>query len=113
TGQRWGNPLYRWDRLKRQGFGWWIERFRKTLERFDAVRLDHFIGFQRYWEIPADRPTAVEGRWVPGPGAALFEAVQQALGTLPLIAEDLGAVTPEVKALRDRFELPGIRLLQF
>ncbi len=113
TGQRWGNPLYRWDRLKSQGFGWWIERFRKTLERFDAVRLDHFIGFQRYWEIPADKPTAVEGRWVPGPGADLFEAVRAALGTLPLIAEDLGAVTPEVKALRDRFELPGIRILQF
>jgi len=115
TGQRWGNPLYRWARIRRTGWAWWIERFRQTLRRFDAVRLDHFIGFTRYWEIPAAEPTAMRGRWRPGPGARLFRAVQRALGTkeLPFIAEDLGAVTPEVTALRDRLGLPGIRILQF
>ncbi|WP_373047775.1 4-alpha-glucanotransferase [Vulgatibacter sp.] len=115
TGQRWGNPLYRWQRLRRGGYGWWVERFRQTLHRFDAVRLDHFIGFTRYWEIPADEPTAINGKWLPGPGAHFFRAVQKALGTeeLPLIAEDLGAVTPEVTALRDAFGMPGIRILQF
>lgn len=115
TGQRWGNPLYRWDVLRESGYAWWIARFRQMLRRFDAVRLDHFIGFTRYWEIPASEPTAMNGKWVPGPGAQFFEAVQRALGTaeLPLIAEDLGAVTPEVTALRDRFAMPGIRLLQF
>jgi 4-alpha-glucanotransferase len=113
TGQRWGNPLYRWDVLEQTGFRWWIRRFAQMLERFDAVRLDHFIGFQRFWEIPAGEPTAQNGRWVPGPGAKLFEALRRAFGTLPLIAEDLGAVTPEVTALRDRFDLPGIKLLQF
>ncbi|MEW5851005.1 MAG: 4-alpha-glucanotransferase [Myxococcota bacterium] len=113
TGQRWGNPLYRWKHLRAQGYAWWIERFRITLHRFDAVRLDHFIGFTRYWEIPADEPTAVRGRWMKGPGAPFFRAVRDELGTLPLIAEDLGAVTPAVKALRDRFHLPGIKILQF
>ena len=113
TGQRWGNPLYRWDALERTGFRWWVERFARMLERFDAIRLDHFIGFQRYWEIPASEPTARKGRWVPGPGAGLFEAVRRVHRSLPLIAEDLGAVTPEVTALRDQFNLPGIKLLQF
>jgi 4-alpha-glucanotransferase len=113
TGQRWGNPLYRWRVLRKSGYGWWIDRLRQMLERFDAIRLDHFIGFQRYWEIPASAPTAVEGRWMKGPGAHFFEAVRGALGRLPLIAEDLGAVTPRVRRLRDRFHLPGIRLLQF
>lgn len=113
TGQRWGNPLYDWPRIAEAGFAWWIDRLRITLERFHAVRLDHFIGFQRYWEIPAHEPTAEHGVWEPGPGAALFEAVRDALGDLPLIAEDLGAVTPEVHALRDRFQLPGLRILQF
>jgi 4-alpha-glucanotransferase len=113
TGQRWGNPLYRWPVLRRTGYRWWIDRFRQTLTRFDAVRLDHFIGFTRAWEIPADEPTATNGRWVPGPGAPFFRAVGRAVGDLPLIAEDLGAVTPEVTALRDRFGLPGIRILQF
>ncbi len=113
TGQRWGNPLYRWTAMAERGFAWWIDRLRVTLERFHAVRLDHFIGFQRYWEIPANEPTAEHGVWEPGPGAALFDAVRDALGELPLIAEDLGAVTPEVKALRDRFGLPGLRILQF
>jgi 4-alpha-glucanotransferase len=106
TGQRWGNPLYRWDE---RTLRWWSTRFEHLLRMFDALRLDHFIGFTRYWEIPASEPTAIRGRWVPGPGARLFER----LGDAPLIAEDLGAVTPEVTALRDRFGFPGIRLLQF
>jgi 4-alpha-glucanotransferase len=113
TGQRWGNPLYRWDRLREEGFTWWIERFRAMLAYFDAIRLDHFIGFVRYWEIPAEEATAVKGRWREGPGAAFFDALAAAFGTLPLVAEDLGAVTGEVKALRDRYELPGIKVLQF
>ncbi len=113
TGQRWGNPLYRWRRLKRTGYAWWVERMKVTLGRFDAIRLDHFIGFHRYWEIPADEPTAIVGRWMKGPGKDLFRILKAQLGALPLIAEDLGVVTPAVKALRDRFDLPGIRVLQF
>ncbi|HYS09264.1 MAG TPA: 4-alpha-glucanotransferase [Myxococcales bacterium] len=109
TGQRWGNPLYDWDKMERTGFRWWLARFAHTFALFDAVRLDHFIGFTRYWEIPADEPTAQNGRWRPAPGARLFEA----LGPAQLIAEDLGAVTPEVTALRERFRFPGIKLLQF
>jgi 4-alpha-glucanotransferase len=113
TGQRWGNPLYRWDRMRADGFAWWIARFRATLGAFDALRLDHFIGFARYWEIAAHEATAVNGHWREGPGVPFFAAVREALGDLPLIAEDLGAMTPEVHALRDRFELPGIKVLQF
>ncbi|HEY1696998.1 MAG TPA: 4-alpha-glucanotransferase [Polyangiaceae bacterium] len=113
TGQRWGNPLYRWRRMRKTGYRWWIDRLRTTLRRFDAVRLDHFIGFQRYWEIPATEPTAVRGRWMKGPGADFFDAVKAALGELPLIAEDLGETTPAVYALRDRYRLPGIKILQF
>jgi 4-alpha-glucanotransferase len=113
TGQRWGNPLYRWDRMRKTGYAWWIERFRATLAAFDAVRLDHFIGFTRYWAIPGHEPTAVNGRWRRGPGTHFFKAIKRGLGTLPLIAEDLGVVTPEVKALRDHFGLPGIKILQF
>jgi 4-alpha-glucanotransferase len=113
TGQRWGNPLYRWAEMRATGFAWWIARFRATLALFDAVRLDHFIGYTRYWAIPAREPTAVKGRWRPGPGARFFRAVAAALGELPLIAEDLGAVTPEVESLRARFGFPGIKLLQF
>ena len=109
TGQRWGNPLYRWEEIERTGFRWWRQRFGRLLSLFDAVRLDHFIGFTRYWEIAADEPTAQNGRWIPGPGARLFEA----LGKAQLIAEDLGAVTPEVTALREQFGFPGIKLLQF
>jgi 4-alpha-glucanotransferase len=113
TGQRWGNPLYRWRRMKKSGYAWWIDRLRIALRRFDAVRLDHFIGFQRYWEIPATEPTAIRGRWMKGPGSDFFDAVGRALGHLPLIAEDLGEVTAAVYALRDRYRLPGIRILQF
>ena len=113
TGQRWGNPLYRWARLRKTGYAWWVARFAAMLERFDAVRIDHFIGFQRYWEIPASEATAVNGRWMKGPGAHFFATVRKKLGALPLIAEDLGAVTPAVLALRDEFRLPGIKVLQF
>ncbi len=113
TGQLWGNPLYRWERMAEDGYRWWIARVRHTLALVDVVRIDHFIGFVRYWEIPAGAPTAQTGRYVPGPGADFLQALQRALGGLPLIAEDLGAVTPEVEALRDAFALPGMKVLQF
>ncbi len=113
TGQRWGNPLYRWSRIRRSGYRWWVDRFRKALERFDAVRLDHFIGFVRYWEVKASEPTAMNGRWMKGPGKELFDAVKRAVGDLPLVAEDLGAVTRKVTKLRRDLRLPGIRLAQF
>jgi 4-alpha-glucanotransferase len=113
TGQRWGNPLYRWPRLRETGYHWWIERFRAALGRFHAIRLDHFIGFSRYWEIPASEPTAVNGRWVPGPGWPFFRALHAALGELPLIAENLGLVTPAVERLRRKLGAPGLRILQF
>ncbi len=113
-GQLWGNPLYRWDRLRERGYAWWVERLRRGFELFDAVRLDHFIGFHNYWEIPAGARTAREGRWAPGPGAEFFQVVGRRLGgRLELIAEDLGVVTGGVKALRDRFGFPGMRVLQF
>jgi 4-alpha-glucanotransferase len=113
TGQRWGNPLYHWPAHEEDGFAWWIARIRQTIALVDIVRIDHFRGFAGYWEIPASEPTAIHGRWMPGPGAKLFEAIQQALGKLPIIAEDLGIITPDVTALRDQFELPGMRILQF
>jgi 4-alpha-glucanotransferase len=113
TGQRWGNPLYRWRRMRKSDYRWWVERMRVTLRRFDAVRLDHFIGFTRYWRIPASEPTAIRGQWIKGPGAGFFDAVRAALGDLPLIAEDLGEATAAVYALRDRYGLPGIKILQF
>ena len=114
TGQRWGNPLYDWRRLEDEGFAWWRDRLRANLERADWVRLDHFRGFAAYWEVPAEEPTAVNGRWVDGPGRALFDALASELGAdLPLIAEDLGVITPEVDALRDGLRLPGMKVLQF
>jgi len=113
TGQLWGNPLYRWDVMAPGGFAWWIERLRTTLRLVDIVRLDHFRGFEGYWEIPAQEKTAIRGRWVKGPGETFFKAVQQALGGAPIIAEDLGVITPEVEALRDGFGFPGMRVLQF
>lgn len=113
TGQLWGNPVYRWDVMARDGYAWWIERFRATHDLVDIIRLDHFRGFEKYWEVPGTDTTALDGRWVPGPGAALFQAVQQALGKLPIIAEDLGIITAEAHALRDRFGFPGMRVLQF
>ncbi len=113
TGQLWGNPLYRWKRMQSAGFEWWLRRMRVTLSRFDAVRLDHFIGFHRYWEVAASATTAKEGRFVPVPGDAFFDAAKKHLGGLPFVAEDLGIVTDEVCALRDRFSLPGMRVLEF
>jgi 4-alpha-glucanotransferase len=114
TGQRWGNPLYRWQVLAADGYAFWIERLRRVLELVDLVRIDHFRGFAAYWEIPATEETAINGRWVPGPGMALFRALRAALGDdLPLIAEDLGIITEDVEALRDDLQLPGMAILQF
>lgn len=113
TGQRWGNPLYRWSMHAGDGYAWWIERMRRTFELVDIVRIDHFRGFAAYWEIPANEPTAVAGRWVHGPGEALFDAIAKALGPLPIIAEDLGIITPDVEALRRGCGFPGMRVLQF
>ncbi len=113
TGQRWGNPLYRWPAHETEGYAWWIERIRKTIELVDIVRIDHFRGFAGYWEIPAAEPTAINGRWMPGPGEKMFDAIQATLGRLPIIAEDLGVVTPDVVALLEKFNFPGMRILQF
>jgi 4-alpha-glucanotransferase len=113
TGQLWGNPLYRWDAMERDGFAWWIERFRGSLKLYDLIRIDHFRGFAAYWEIPFPAETAIEGRWVPAPGREMLEAVRAALGGMPIIAEDLGVITPDVEALRDDFGLPGMAVLQF
>jgi 4-alpha-glucanotransferase len=113
TGQLWGNPLYDWAVLQETAYAWWIARLRATLAQVDLVRLDHFRGFEAYWEVPAGNSTAEIGRWVPGPGADLFKALRRALGRLPLIAEDLGVITPPVEALRRQFHLPGMRILQF
>ena len=128
-GQRWGNPLYRWDRMAGENFGWWTARVRRALAQTDGFRIDHFRGFAAYWEVPADCPTAMQGRWVPGPGAALFEALADALagalagapanalanplGALPIVAEDLGIITPDVTALREACGFPGMRVMQF
>jgi 4-alpha-glucanotransferase len=113
TGQLWGNPIYRWDALAQDGYGWWLDRFRATFEMVDMIRLDHFRGFEAYWEIPATEPTAVHGRWVKGPGADLFRAAKAKLGDLPLVAENLGVITPEVEAIRAEFGFPGMAVLQF
>src|SRR5207248_4681811 len=113
TGQLWGNPIYRWDLLSQCGYRWWIDRFRASLKLFDVARLDHFRGFEAYWEIPARAPTAANGKWVKGPGAELFRVVQAALGELPIVAENLGVITPEVEAIRHEFGYPGMSLLQF
>ncbi len=112
-GQLWGNPLYDWAALADSGFAWWKARLRACLALVDLVRLDHFRGFESYWEIPAESLTARTGRWVPAPGVALLESLKADLGSLPLIAEDLGLITPEVDALRKHFDLPGMRVLQF
>jgi len=113
TGQRWGNPLYRWDVLAAHGFDWWIERIRRAVEIYDIVRLDHFRGFEAYWAIPAKEKTAVKGEWIKAPGLELFRALEAALGPLPLVAEDLGLITPEVEALRLGLGMPGMKVLQF
>jgi len=113
TGQRWGNPLYRWDVLAAGGFGWWIDRIRRAINLYDIVRLDHFRGFEAYWAIPAKEETAVNGQWIKAPGLELFRALETALGPLPLVAEDLGLITPEVDALRIELGMPGMKVLQF
>ncbi|MDX1524364.1 MAG: 4-alpha-glucanotransferase, partial [Anaerolineae bacterium] len=113
TGQLWGNPLYHWIVMAGQGYRWWIERIRATLNLVDIIRIDHFRGFEAYWEIAADEETAINGRWVKAPGAELFKAIEEALGELPILAEDLGVITPEVRDLRDHFNFPGMKILQF
>ena len=113
TGQLWGNPIYRWDLLAADGYQWWIERFRASFALFDMVRLDHFRGFESYWEVPASETTAMHGRWVEGPGENLLSALQNAFGELPIVAENLGVITPPVEKLRQQFGLPGMSLLQF
>ncbi len=113
TGQRWGNPLYRWDVMKEQGYAWWIDRMRWLTRNFDYIRLDHFRGFSQFWEIPASEPTAVSGHWVDGPKDDLFLKLHEALGGLPFFAEDLGYITPDVTALRERLKIPGMAVLQF
>jgi 4-alpha-glucanotransferase len=112
-GQLWGNPVYNWDALRQRGFRWCIDRLRALLVHVDVIRLDHFRGFAAAWHVPAGAPTAQSGQWVPGPHADFFSAVQQELGGLPFIAEDLGVITPDVSALRDSFHIPGTRVLQF
>jgi len=113
TGQRWGNPLYRWDVLAETGYAWWVQRIRRSVMQYDIVRLDHFRGFEAYWSIPGNEETAVNGEWVKAPGAALFDRLEQVLGPLPIVAEDLGLITPEVDALRLSRGMPGMRVLQF
>mgnify|MGYP000287417840 CR=1 FL=1 len=113
TGQCWGNPIYDWAELKRTGYAWWIKRMRAAFQLFDSVRLDHFRGFEAYWEVPGSAVTAEKGRWVKGPGADLFIAIEQALGKLPIVAENLGLITPEVETLRAQFDYPGMSILQF
>ncbi len=113
TGQRWGNPLYRWDVMAKNNYRWWLSRFRKTFEQVDIVRIDHFRGFEAYWEVPANEETAINGRWVKAPGRQLFATLKRQLGDLPIIAEDLGLITPEVTALREEFHFPGMKVLQF
>src|SRR5450432_3816824 len=113
TGQRWGNPLYRWDVMKERGYEWWIQRLRWATQHCDYIRLDHFRGFDQFWEIPAEDPTAVNGRWVDGPRDDLFTKLRETLGGLPFFAEDLGYITPEVHALRERLQIPGMAVLQF
>jgi len=113
TGQLWGNPVYRWEDLKASGYRWWIDRVRASLNMFDMVRLDHFRGFEAYWEIPAGDATAENGKWVKGPGADLFQALTNSLGPLPIVAENLGVITPEVEGIRKQFGYPGMAILQF
>ena len=113
TGQLWGNPIYDWKAMHADGYAWWIRRLRAAFELYDIVRIDHFRGFEAYWEVPGDAATAVNGRWVEGPGAALFDAVTRALGPLPIVAENLGVITPAVEELRKQFGYPGMSILQF
>lgn len=113
TGQLWGNPLYKWDAMKKEKFRWWIERFEQMFDLYDSIRVDHFRGFDAYWSVSASEKTAVKGEWIKAPGIELFETIKKELGDLPIIAEDLGVMTPEVEDLRDRFDFPGMKILQF
>jgi 4-alpha-glucanotransferase len=113
TGQRWGNPIYNWERMRECGFQWWIDRFRSTMDQCDLFRLDHFRGFEAYWEISATEATAIRGEWKKAPGGELFTAARTALGELPIVAENLGVITPEVEAIRKEFRFPGMAILQF
>ncbi len=113
TGQRWGNPLYRWKRMRERGYTWWTRRLARTFKLYDLVRLDHFRGFAGYWEVPAEEETAVNGRWVEGPGASLFDTLRHNLGSLPVVAENLGVITPDVTALMEQQHFPGMAVLQF
>ncbi len=112
-GQLWGNPVYDWDTHRATGYRWWISRLQARMVFLDAIRVDHFRGFEAAWHIPAGAATAASGRWIPGPGADFFAQARRALGGLPLLAEDLGVITPAVTALREQFQLPGMRVLQF
>jgi 4-alpha-glucanotransferase len=112
-GQRWGNPVYRWKLLQERGFDWWVARIRRSLALCDSIRLDHFRGFEAFWSIPAEEPTAIHGTWVKAPGYELFNRLKEVFGDLPFIAEDLGVITPEVEELRQHFGMPGMKILQF
>ena len=113
TGQLWGNPVYDWKHLKNERFDWWVQRFKKLVQLVDVVRIDHFRGFQSFWQVPKGEKTAVNGEWAEGPGAAFFETVERELGHLPIWAEDLGVITSDVEKLRDDFHFPGMNVLQF
>jgi 4-alpha-glucanotransferase len=113
TGQRWGNPLYKWGLLKERGFDWWVARIRRSLTLYDVIRLDHFRGFEAFWSIPAEEETAINGQWIKAPGHELFQRLKEVFGELPFVAEDLGLITPEVDELREHFGMPGMRILQF
>jgi 4-alpha-glucanotransferase len=113
TGQLWGNPVYNWEELQKQDFKWWVQRFQAMLDYVDVIRIDHFRGFEAFWTVPQGEETAMNGKWVKAPGEELFDAIKQKLGKLPVLAEDLGVITPEVEALRDKYEFPGMKVLQF
>ncbi|MBF2065761.1 MAG: 4-alpha-glucanotransferase [Calothrix sp. C42_A2020_038] len=113
TGQLWGNPVYKWEELEKQDFKWWIQRFEVMLDYVDIIRIDHFRGFEAFWAVPHGEETAENGEWIKAPGEALFQTIARKLGRLPILAEDLGVITPEVEALRDQFEFPGMKILQF
>ncbi|MEX0905928.1 MAG: 4-alpha-glucanotransferase [Balneolaceae bacterium] len=113
TGQLWGSPLYKWNIMEKSGYSWWIERFRQMFKLYDAVRVDHFRGFDEYWSVPATETTAEKGEWKPGPGEKFFRTIKKELGEIPVIAEDLGVITPGVERLRDQFNFPGMKVLQF
>ncbi|MEB3338559.1 MAG: 4-alpha-glucanotransferase [Leptolyngbyaceae bacterium] len=113
TGQLWGNPVYNWEHLQKTNFHWWVQRFEAMLDYVDLIRIDHFRGFEAYWAVPQGETTAINGKWIEAPGTAFFKVLNQRLGQLPILAEDLGVITPEVEALRDEFEFPGMKVLHF